>query len=286
LRWAPDRGGALRRAHLHIAPDGTSVAIDQPKSAPDALWIEHRLSAKRNAQPATVLGLREGGRGRNVQIDLETALGLARDVAGLGALPLAIWPYASALKLTLVAFKHADIYARVTPEIGSGLSDGAALRFPDGGDPIGPILFQAARRAAPELGQKLKRGHVALKHPQLRVDDAPVEDVTVVFEGKLRLDTLPTRLILAQATPQQELDALVARGAERAEAETNALDPVKPQLSLTGLPLPPNCAFAEIGVSLMAEAPLNSLRLAEPPRARKFTAATIHIVAREDEAAA
>lgn len=284
-RWAPDRG-ATRRAHLHVAADGASVAIDQPKSGPDALWIEHRLSGKRNAQPVTVVGLRDGGVGRQAPIDIEAALRLSHAVAGYGGLPLSIWPYVSSVKLSLVAFKTAQIYARVAQDAAKTLKDGAALRFPNGGDPIDPILFQAARRCAPQLGPKLKRGHVALKHPELHVDDVPVEEVTVVFEGKLRTDAIPTRLILAQATPQESLDALAGRNAEIAADDPGAVDPVKPWLSLADLPLPPNCAFAEVGLSLLAEAPLKSLRLAQPPRARRFTAATVQIVARDDKGAA
>lgn len=277
------RGSAGRRADVHVGAGGAAISVRQEKQAPDAVWIEHRLSGKRNAPPQTWLGLRDGGAARMTQVDVETAVKLVAGITGLTGPALAIWPYAASLKTKLVAFRKVDIYGRVAPEDGETLKDGARLNLPDGTDPIDALLFQAARRAADQMGRQIKRGHVVLSHPDLRIDDAKALDATVVFEAKLKEETTPTRLILSSATPQEELDALAGRVEAIAdEGDAGATDPIKPWLAMGGFALPPDTALAEAGFSFLAEAPLKTMRLAAPPRPRIFSVATIHIVARED----
>lgn len=270
---------------MHVGGGGAAVVVRQEKTPPDAVWIEHRLSGKRNAPPQSWVGLREGGEARMARVDVETVVRLTAEVAGLDGPALSIWPYAATLNTKLVAFRKVDIYGRVAPADAEALADGARLNFPDGADPIDALLFQAARRAANQLGRQVKRGHVVLTHPDLRIDDAKALDATVVFEAKLKEEATPTRLILSAADPQQELDALTGRAAERvAEGDTGAADPVRPWLAMGGFPLPPETALAEAGFSFLAEAPLKTLRLAAPPRPRGFSVATVHIVAREEGA--
>lgn len=280
---SPSRSSGGRRADLHIGAGGAAVVVRQEKTPPDAVWVEHRLSGKRNAPPQSWVGVREGGVARMARVDVETVVRLTAEVAGLDGAGLSIWPYVASLRTKLVVFRKVDIYGRVAPADGARLQDGARLNFPDGADPIAALLFQAARRAAGQLGRQVKRGHVVLTHPDLRIDAVKARDATVVFEAKLKEEATPTRLILSTADPQQELDALAGRAAERAgEGDAGALDPVKPWLAMGGFPLPPDTALAEAGFSFLAEAPLKTLRLAAPPRPRGFSVATVHIVARDD----